>query len=306
MSNNEWGFVTIPTNADPEKRAIERLKIASDMSMHTTDRPLVVMTSGGKDSSAIVELAIRSGIPFEVCHSHTTADAPETVRFVRQELARIEGLGIKCSIHYPTYKGERTSMWSLIPQKLIPPTRVKRYCCDVLKEQTGADRMIATGVRWDESANRAKKRGIFERQVSNKDKEIHIRSDTDSLTELYAPCKLKAKRIVNPIVDWTEADVWHFLQDAKVPMNPLYECGHKRVGCVGCPIAGKKRYAEFRKWPAYEKLYILAFDRMLKERQRRGKLGGTWGTGTTGRDVFSWWMEEDVLPGQMSIEDYNV
>lgn len=305
MTDNEWGFVTIPAAADPEQRAIARLKIASGMSLHTTGRPLVVMTSGGKDSSAIVELAIRGGIPFEVCHSHTTADAPETVRFVRQELARLEGLGIKCSIHYPTYKGERTSMWSLIPQKLIPPTRVMRYCCDVLKEQAGEDRMIATGVRWDESANRAKKRGIFERQMSNKDKEIHTRSDTDSLTELYAPCKLKSKRVVNPIVDWKSEDVWAFLKDAKVPMNPLYECGHKRVGCVGCPMAGKKRYAEFRKWPAYEKLYIQAFDRMLDERKRRGKLDGTWKSGTTGLDVFHWWMEEDVLPGQLSIEDYQ-
>lgn len=145
--DNEWGFVTIPTNADPEKRAIARLKIAGEMSLKTTEKPLVITTSGGKDSSAIVELAIRAGIPFEVLHSHTTADAPETVRFVRSELARLEQLGIKCSIHYPQYKGKSTSMWSLIPQKFTPPTRLVRYCCDVLKEQSTPGRMIATGVR---------------------------------------------------------------------------------------------------------------------------------------------------------------
>lgn len=95
------------------------------------------------------------------------------------------------------------------------------------------------------------------------------------------------------------------LQDAKVPVNPLYECGLNRVGCIGCPLAKKsKRYAEFRRWPAYEKLYIQAFDRMLDERRERGKMDGSWMMGGTGKDVFRWWMEEDVLPGQMSVEDF--
>lgn len=88
-----------------------------------------------------------------------------------------------------------------------------------------------------------------------------------------------------------------------MPVNPLYECGFSRVGCIGCPMASKKRYAEFRRWPAYEKLYIQAFDRMLDERRARGKLDGNWMTGGTGQDVFRWWMEEDVLPGQISVDD---
>lgn len=300
-TDNEWGFVTIPTSTDPEKRAIARLKIASEMSLKTTEKPLVITTSGGKDSSTIVELAIRAGIPFEVLHSHTTADAPETVRFVRRELARLEQLGIKCSIHYPEYKGKRTSMWSLIPQVQMPPTRLMRYCCDVLKEQSTPGRMIATGVRWNESSNRAKKRGIFERQVSNADKSINTKSDSDDLTALYEPCKLKAKRIVNPIVDWSDSDVWDFLGDAKVPMNPLYECGLKRVGCVGCPAAGKKRHREFALWPAYEKLYIQAFDRMIEARTRSGKTT-RW---RNGMEVFRWWMEENTLPGQVTFDDYE-
>jgi 3'-phosphoadenosine 5'-phosphosulfate sulfotransferase (PAPS reductase)/FAD synthetase len=86
----------------------------------------------------------------------------------------------------------------------------------------------------------------------------------------------------------------------------LYKCGLDRVGCIGCPLAKKsKRYAEFRRWPAYEKLYIQSFDRMLDERRVRGKLNGNWMMGGTGQDVFRWWMEEDVLPGQMSMEDFT-
>ena len=58
-------------------------------------------------------------------------------------------------------------------------------------------------------------------------------------------------------------------------------------------------------WPAYEKLYIRAFDKMLEIRRQRGKLGGSWRSDTTGEDVFHWWMEDGVLPGQLSFDEYR-
>lgn len=139
---------------DLEQMAIERLKAASDMSLMAYQQPLVICISGGKDSGVITELAVRSGIPCEFQHNHTTADAPETVRFVRSEFKRLEEKGYKCTVNMPTYKGQRVSMWSLIPQKLMPPTRLMRYCCSILKEAGGAGRFICTGVRWAESASR--------------------------------------------------------------------------------------------------------------------------------------------------------
>ena len=45
----------------------------------------------------------------------------------------MEERGIKCSIVMPRYKNKTVSMWTLIPQKLMPPTRLVRYCCAVLK-----------------------------------------------------------------------------------------------------------------------------------------------------------------------------
>lgn len=55
--------------------------------------------------------------------------------------------------------------------------------------------------------------------------------------------------------------------------------------------------------PKYQDAYIRAFDKMLEERKRRGKMQGTWRAGTTGRDIFHWWMEDGVLPGQMEFDD---
>ena len=290
---------------DLESVAIERLKTASEMSLTYYGLPLVVTDSGGKDSQVVKELAIRSGIPFEIQHNHTTADAPETVRFVRQEAKRFEELGIPYTINLPTYKGQRTSMWNLIPQKQMPPTRLMRYCCSVLKEGGGAGRFITTGVRWAESSSRKNNRGIYEKIGSTKASKLILNNDNDDKRLLFENCRLKAKRVVNPIVDWTDTDVWAFLEDAKAPINPLYAEGWCRVGCVGCPMAGAKgREREFLRWPKYKQMYINAFDRMMAERLRRGKVDGTWRAGTTGRDIFNWWMEYDILPGQMEVFDF--
>lgn len=287
--------------ADLEHIAIERLQAASEMSLQHYGLPLVITDSGGKDSQVCKELAIRAGIPFEIMHNHTTADAPETVRFVRQEAKRFEELGIQYTINMPMYKGKRTSMWNLIPQKLMPPTRLVRYCCSVLKETGGAGRFISTGVRWAESTNRKNNRGIYEKSSPDKERRIILNNDNDDKRMLFENCRLKAKRVVNPIVDWQDDDVWQFLQDAKAPVNPLYAEGWCRVGCIGCPMAGQKgRIEEFKRWPKYKDLYLLAFDRLLAERGTRLKKL-TW---QTPEDVFNWWMEYDILPGQMDIFDF--
>ena len=291
--------------SDLEHIAIERLKAASEMSLQNYELPLVITDSGGKDSSVCKELALRAGIPFEVMHNHTTADAPETVRFVRQEAKRFEDLGIKYTINMPTYKGKRTSMWGLIPQKLMPPTRLVRYCCSVLKETGGAGRFIATGVRWAESKSRKNNRGIYEKLSNNVKNRVILNNDNDEKRLLFENCRLKARRVVNPIIDWKDEDIWQFLEDEKKPVNPLYSEGWCRVGCIGCPLAGQKgREAEFVRWPKYKELYIKAFENMLEERKRRGKLDGSWRSGTTGQDIFNWWMEYDTIPGQMDIFDF--
>ena len=123
---------------DLEKKAIERLNAASDMSLRLYKKPLVITYSGGKDSDVLLHLAEASGIQFEVLHSLTTADAPQTVYHVRDTFHRLEDKGIKCTVDkHVQPDGSRITMWNLIPRKLMPPTRVVRYCCAVLKEGGG-------------------------------------------------------------------------------------------------------------------------------------------------------------------------
>lgn len=291
---------------DKEQLAIARLQDAARLSEHRYKKPLMITYSGGKDSQVLVALAERAGINFEVVNSHTTADAPETVYFIRDRFKELEERGIKCTIIMPTYKGKSVSMWTLIPQKLVPPTRIMRYCCAVLKETTGHNRFIATGVRWAESTQRKLNRGIMEINHRDKEKRIVMMADNSEKRQLFETCALKGKMTVNPIVDWSDEDVWDYMNAEHLPVNPLYCEGQKRVGCVGCPMAGKGgRQREFVRWPAYEKMYISAFDRMVEARKQCVENGGkifsdNW---ETGRDVFHWWIEDGVLPGQVSFDD---
>lgn len=286
---------------DKIDKAVERLKLAAQMSETYYQKPLIVTTSGGKDSDVCLALAKIAGINYEVQHNHTTADAPETVYHVRDTFRRLEIDGVKCTVNMPTYKGKPVTMWSLIPQKIMPPTRLVRYCCDILKEGGGAGRMITTGVRWSESAKRKNNRGIYEK-IGDKKSRIILSNDNDDIRYLFEYCKLKAKRVCNPIVDWTDKDVWDFISFAKVTVNVLYGCGFSRVGCIGCPMARKAgRMRAFSIWPTYKRAYIRAFDAMVKQRRERG-LDFVWENGT---DAFHWWMEDGVLPGQVEMEGFD-
>ncbi len=128
--------------------------------------------------------------------------------------------------------------------------------------------------------------------------------DNEPERRLFENCRLKARRAVNPIIDWADDEIWEYIKAEKLNPNPLYECGFKRVGCVGCPMAGKARNAEFAMFPKYKDLYIAAFDRMLTTRKReKGESNRVTNVWHTGRDVFHWWMKDGVLPGQIEIED---
>lgn len=277
--------------------AIARLQEAARMSQQIYEKPLMITYSGGKDSDVLLHLAIKAKIPMEVVHSHTTVDMPETVYHVRDVFHQLENQGIACTIHMPTYKGKPATMWTLIPQKRMPPTQMARYCCNILKENTGKGRFIATGVRWAESVKR-KNRGMLEIMHKNKEKRLILQNDNDESRRLFETCRLKAKRACNPIIDWTGTDVWDYIRDNQIKANVMY-CHFNRIGCVGCPMAGRhSREKEFRLYPTYQRAYIRAFDRMLEEGIRDGLCYNHW---QTGEDVFHWWMQDGVLSGQTSI-----
>lgn len=286
---------------DKEKEAIKRIKLASEMSLEHYGKPLICAYSGGKDSDVILELFKRSGVPFETINSHTTADAPQTVRHIRRKFKKLEEDGYSCRIEYPKHNGKPVSMWTLIPMKLMPPTRIVRYCCAILKEEVGRNRFLATGVRRGESTARSS-RGEIEKIGKTKSSVRgysieRLMEDGGAQREVTEACMKKHKMMVNPIIDWTNWDVWDYINAEKIETCDLYKCGYSRVGCIGCPMAGRNRWKEFTDFPKYKTMYLHAFERMLKEIERRGLESKR----KTAEEVFRWWMEDQSIEGQMSL-----
>ena len=271
--------------------------------------------SGGKESVVLKALADLAGVKYHAVYRLTSVDPPELVRFIKERHPDVE-------IDIPRYKdGTQITMWNLIPKKLLPPTRRVRYCCSELKETGGDGMMTLTGVRWAESASRAKNQGqvtVYSKsagkqfagnqdfQTTRKGDIVLVNDNADS-RRLIETCYKRHKTNVNPIIDWTDRDVWEFIRAYGIPYCSLYEEGWQRIGCIGCPMASQHgREREFLRWPTYKGTYLKSFEKMLEVRKSRGKpftINGEKRFDATPQDVFNWWMEYDTIPGQMSLDE---
>ena len=253
--------------------------------------------SGGKDSQCCYELCKLAGVKFTAHYNVTTVDPPELVRFIQE--------------HYPDAWENRTkpekTMWQLIPEKKLPPTRLVRYCCEELKESSGEGWMTITGVRWAESSNRARNQGLvtFPSVGKRKQKEmaklggnftktprggVSLNDDNTENRRLVEHCYRTQKTMVNPIVDWEDEDVWEFLNWLGVPHCCLYDEGFKRLGCIGCPMGRRERQIyELNRWPTYKRAYLRAFEKMLEVRKAAGLPCENW---KDANDVMEWWLED--------------
>lgn len=285
---------------EKEHRAIENLR-----AFEPQREPYYLCYSGGKDSDCIRILADLAGVKHDIVHNLTTVDAPETVYYVRS----IPNIIIE--------KPEKT-MWQLISDKLFPPTRLVRYCCSELKERGGLGRLKITGVRKSESRSRFKNSDLIkiigkpkttqkivdglyaDYRVSDKGG-LLMDIDNDPARRLVEHCYRSRNVMVNPIVDWSDNDVWEFLQHYGCSSNPLYQCGARRIGCVGCPMQGGKGLkSDFARYPIYRLNYVRAFDHMIEERKRH-YLPTIW---ETGEDVMRWWVGDDFR--QITLDDLGV
>jgi len=283
--------------------AIQRLK-----SFEPVDEPYYLCYSGGKDSDCIRILAELANVKHEIVHNLTTVDAPETIQYIKSIPNVI--------INVARYKnGTHKTMWNLIVEKHMPPTRRIRYCCEELKEQGGRGRVKLTGVRWDESNNRSKNAGLVKiigkpkttqkkanefgaSYLVTKQSGLVMNNDNDATRRMVEHCYRTTSTMVNPIVDWTDDDVWQFLRYYGCRSNPLYECGEKRVGCIGCPMQGfKGMKKDFAKYPKYRDNYIRAFGKMLLTMDNITN----WNTGL---DVYKWWIGDD--PDQLSLFEEDI
>jgi phosphoadenosine phosphosulfate reductase len=208
--------------------------------------------SGGKDSTVILDLAQKAGVKFDAHFNRTTVDPPEVIEFIKKNYP------------YVIWEKPRKSMFQLIISNSALPTRTHRFCCRGLKEIGGKGRVVITGIRWQESTNRAG-RPIF--HESN---------------------RVSKKWFLNPIVDWTTTDVWDYIALNRIPHCCLYDEGQTRVGCILCPFKPvRDKLEDIRRYPKFVNAYKHTIKKLYNILQERGRLHKNW---HSPEDLWEWWI----------------
>lgn len=245
--------------------------------------------SGGKDSVTLKALADMAGVKYKAVYSVTSVDPPELVQFVKTFP--------DVSMEIPRDKdGNAVTMWNLIPKMTTPPTRLIRYCCVHFKEQANPPgSVVITGVRWAESVKRKNSRAGFE--ITYKKTQRRECMDPDEIAPEDASRLLDGsyEAVLNPIIDWTDADVWQFIHENGVAYCSLYDEGFTRLGCIGCPMGGPKQMeSQFERWPKYKENYLRTFARLVENNKAKAKAKGGGYIGYKDAEaVMNWWLRKD-------------
>ena len=193
--------------------------------------------SMGKDSNVLIWLAKKAfcgHIPFPLLHIDTTYEFPEMLEFREwarkkyeldlivkiNEEARARGVG------YETHD----------------PVTVTHELKSVALQQVLGDYKfdaLVTGIRRDEDSTRAKERYFSPR---NKDFEWDYKDQPPEFWNQFTTSCGPGEHVrVQPLLDWTESDIWRYIQRENIPIPQMYfarkdakDGKMKRYRSLGC------------------------------------------------------------------------
>ncbi len=215
---------------------------------------LAMLWSIGKDSTVLLWLsrkAFLGHVPFPLVHIDTAYKIPEMIQYrdrlaLEWKLNMVYGqnkAALESKQTFPDGAIDRIACCKALKTDALRYTlsgewprfrmdhKLKKYVPDENKEPyTG----VIVGVRADEEGSRSK-----ERYFSPRDK----RSDWnvgDQPPELWNQFKTDfapgTHIRIHPLLDWTELDIWEYIEKEKIPVTPLYfdQGEGKRYRSLGC------------------------------------------------------------------------
>lgn len=261
------------------KKTIERL-VGEIQELYLCDRvPWVVGYSGGKDSSAVMQLVWLSleRLPAEkrtktvhVISTDTLVEQPVVAAWVDASHARmrqaIDDAGLPIEVHKLVPETEDSFWVNLIGRGYPTPRKKFRWCTERMKIRP-SNQFIRNVVRQYGEAILVLGTRKAESQARAARMEKH---EAGRIRERLSPnVSLPNSLVYSPIEDWTNDDVWLFLMQYKNPWGhtnksllgmyqgasadgecPLVvdtstpSCGSSRFGCWVCTVVDKDRSME--------------------------------------------------------------
>jgi len=189
------------------------------------ERP-VMLYSIGKDSSVLLRLAQKAfhpgPIPFPLLHVDTTYKFREMIKFRDQYTAQI---GARLIVH---------TNQEAITEGTQPFLVGTQRCCGLLKTKSLLDALEAGGfdaafggARRDEERSRAKERIFSLRDAKGQWDPKNQRPELWNL--LNGRVRPGESIRVFPLSNWTEIDVWQYINVEQIPIVPLYFAKEREV-----------------------------------------------------------------------------
>lgn len=236
------------------------LKVLEDKSIfilreaYASFKDLAMLWSIGKDSTVLLWLARKAffgHIPFPLIHVDTTFKIPEMIEY-RNRMARDWGLRLLIGKNefalarnqsFPSGALTRTECCRRLKTEALKQTldgSGSRYYLDLESgkfvpdcSKTSFNAVIA-GIRADEEGSRSKERVFSPRDQHNQWKiALQPPEFWNQYNTEYAP---GTHVRVHPLLDWTEVDIWEYIEHEQIPTVSLYYANteNKRYRSLGC------------------------------------------------------------------------
>ena len=252
---------------------VDIIRKAESLSLkYDPEKGFYVGFSGGKDSQALYHMMQLCGVKMFAYFNPSSIDPPENIRFIRKNYPEVKFTHLKESI-FTIFKR----------MKVLPSMKI-RWCCAYFKESKGEGKVVCTGVRKSESVKRSKRNEIEvsghkfsghidefadwqEKKIRKKIKHLNQDQFAEAKESEVRCINGHDKILLNPIIEWTENDVWEFLNNiVKVPHCKLYDEGWTRIGCICCPMANTKyTLRDIKRWSHVKEKWIRAIMDVRKE-----------------------------------------
>lgn len=183
-------------------------RIASDFT------PAVFASSLAAEDMVLTDLILRAKLPIGIF-------TLETGRLHAETLSVIDRIKDTYGYDVALYRPEPTAVDAYVQQNglnaFYDSIALRKECCRIRKiEPLG--RALAGNKAWVTGQRRAQ-------------------STTRAALDVQEDDPAHGMTKFNPLADWSEQDVWHYIRSNNVPYNPLHDKGYPSIGCEPCTRA---------------------------------------------------------------------